>query len=162
MQISFQVFTDSRQCSMQQQVPTPKQGSSSTGSRTSAAWLPMECSCPVSQCLSPGTPRYPQLLQGALSSPPPALSLPGQHCQLHAPGLAFSEVHARLLAQPWRLVPQLASQAAAPGQANSYRLTSPLLSPLTPIHFLHCPSANFHMNCRNLTSRLPPKWVRIC
>lgn len=36
-------------------------------------------------------------------------------------------------------------------------------SPITTNTFsLHCPSASFHMNYRNLTSRLSPKWVRIC
>ena len=147
MQMSFQVFTDSRQCCMQQQVVKPKQGSSSIGSRTSAALLPMGWSCQVSQCLSPGTLWHPQLLQGALSSPPLSHPFPGQHCQLQAPSLAFSRVLARLLAQHWRLAHLLTSQAAAPGQAkNSYRPTSPLLSPVTPVNFLPCPSANFHMN----------------
>lgn len=104
-----------------------KEGSNSTGIRTES-W-----SCQISQCHSPG------VSSAFLHCP---FSLPGQHCQLQAPGLAFSRVHATLLAQHSRVVLLLTSQADAPEPAkNSCRLTSPLLSPLTPTIFC----SNIHL-----------------
>lgn len=128
-------------------------GGNPTGIRTSAAWLPGSWSCQVSQCHSPGV---------ASALPHCSFALPGQHCQLQAPALAFYRVCAALLAQHSSLVLLLSSQADVPEPAkNSCRLTSPLLSPLTPTIFFYRPSTNFHVNDRNLTPSLPPEWVRI-
>lgn len=60
-------FTGSRQCCMQQQVLKAKEGSNSTGIRTSAAWLSRSWSCQVSQLMLP---------MSIFSSPPLPLCLP--------------------------------------------------------------------------------------